>query len=117
MWWLSFRGGGAAIMNASSLAHTRMLSVIASHWRPSAFVEGYQIDSELAKFLPDTCIGRKLSPAEAEEFRLFLDTNPRKHLPKPAHKTQTAVSTPSRPGPHRITIPGDGRPTSGRPVA
>jgi hypothetical protein len=80
MWWLSFRGGGAAIMNATSLAHARMLSVIANHGRPSTFVEGYLIDPQIAKFLPDRRIGQKLSPAEAEEFRLFLSTNPRKHF-------------------------------------
>jgi hypothetical protein len=117
MWWLSFRGGGAAIMNATSLAHARMLSVIANHWRPSAFVEGYLIDARIAKFLPDACIGRKLSPVEAEEFRQFLNTNPRKHFSKPVQKAKTAVFPPPRPDLHKITVADDGRPSSGWSVA
>jgi hypothetical protein len=117
MWWLSFRGGGVAIMNATSLAHARMLSAIANHWRPSAFVDAYLIDPKLAKFLPDACIGRKLSPAEAEEFRQFLNTNPRKHFSKPVQKAKTAVFPPPPPYLHKITVADDGRPSSGRPVA
>ena len=36
MWWLSFLGGGVAIMEATSLAHARLLAVVNGFGRASS---------------------------------------------------------------------------------
>jgi hypothetical protein len=52
MWWLSFLGGGVAIMEATSLAQARLLAVVNGLGRASHFVEGYSINPDLAALIP-----------------------------------------------------------------
>ena len=56
MWWLSFLGGGVAIMEATSLAQARLLAVVNGLGRASQFVEGYSINPDLAALIPDGSI-------------------------------------------------------------
>jgi hypothetical protein len=68
MWWLSFLGGGVAIMEATSLAQARLLAVVNGLGRASQFVEGYSINPDLATLIPDDSIGRILTPLEARKL-------------------------------------------------
>jgi hypothetical protein len=67
-WWLSLRGGSAAIVEAESLAHARLLAVVNDMGRASHFTDGYPIDPHLLERIPEELIERKLSPAEANEL-------------------------------------------------
>jgi hypothetical protein len=68
MWWLSFLGGGVAIMEATSLAQARLLAVVNGLGRASQFVEGYSINPDLAALIPDDSIGRILTSLEARKL-------------------------------------------------
>jgi hypothetical protein len=65
-WWLSLRGGGAAIVEAESMVHARLLAVVNDIGRASHFTDGYPIDPHLLERIPHELIERKLSPAEAD---------------------------------------------------
>jgi hypothetical protein len=67
-WWLSLRGGCAAIVEAESLAHARLLAVVNDMGRASHFTDGYPIDPHLLELIPEELIERKLSSAEANEL-------------------------------------------------
>ena len=67
LWWILFRGGGAAIIEAETLTHARILAVVKQCGWASHFVEGYEIDTDLAEAIPGDLIGRKLSRDEADE--------------------------------------------------
>jgi len=67
-WWLSSRGGCAAIVEAESLAHARLLAVVNDMGRASHFTDGYPIDPHLLELIPEELIERKLSSAEAGEL-------------------------------------------------
>jgi hypothetical protein len=67
-WWLSLRSGSAAIVEAESLAHARLLAVVNDMGRASHFTDGYPIDPHLLELIPEELIERKLSPAEASEL-------------------------------------------------
>jgi hypothetical protein len=65
-WWLRLRGGGAAIVEAESIVHARLLAVVNDIGRASHFTDGYSIDPHLVELIPQELIERKLSPAEAD---------------------------------------------------
>jgi hypothetical protein len=65
-WWLRLRGGGAAIVEAESMVHARLLAVVNDIGRASHFTDGYPIDPHLLELIPRELIERKLSPAEAD---------------------------------------------------
>ena len=65
-WWLRLRGGGAAIVEAESMVHARLLAVVNDIGRASHFTDGYPIDPHLVDLIPQDLIERKLSPAEAD---------------------------------------------------
>jgi hypothetical protein len=65
-WWLSLRGGGAAIVEAESMAHARLLAVVNDIGPASHFTDGYSIDPHLVELIPPELIERKLSPSEAD---------------------------------------------------
>ena len=65
-WWLRLRGGGAAIVEAETMVHARLLAVVNDIGRASHFTDGYPIDPHLLEHIPEELIERKLSPAEAD---------------------------------------------------
>jgi hypothetical protein len=65
-WWLRLRGGGAAIVEAESMVHARLLAVVNDIGRASHFTDGYPIDPHLLERIPHELIERKLSPTEAD---------------------------------------------------
>jgi len=65
MWWITFRDGTAAIIEASSLTHARMFAAVNRIGRVSQFTDGYPVSPELANLIPDDCVGRLLSCDDA----------------------------------------------------
>ena len=63
-WWLRLRGGGAAIVEAESMVHARLLAVVNDIGRASHFTDGYPIDPHLLEMIPEDFIERTLSPVE-----------------------------------------------------
>jgi hypothetical protein len=72
LWWLSFLGGGAVIVEASSLVQARLLAASNNLGRISQFDQGYAVNADLAGRIPDNSVGRMLSPAEARRMLKFL---------------------------------------------
>ena len=77
MWWLSFPDG-VVIIEATSLAHARLLVAQCAFSRASQFVEGHPINSHLAALIPPHTIGRMLSSVEARELVKLLEYGPQK---------------------------------------
>src|SRR5271163_2558366 len=75
MRWLSFRGGCASIIKASSLAHARILATLNDPGQVSRFSEGYSIRADQAALIPANSIGRMLSPFEVRQLRVLLERN------------------------------------------
>jgi hypothetical protein len=73
LWWLTFRGGTAVIVEADSLVHARLLAAVNELGRASQFHEGYPIDANLAAKIPDELIWRMLSREDAGEILQKLD--------------------------------------------
>jgi hypothetical protein len=69
VWWISFLDGSVFIVQASSLAHARMLAVLHGVGRVGHFAEGHFIDEERAAVVPQESIGRMLSSHEARHIR------------------------------------------------
>jgi hypothetical protein len=65
-WWLRLRGGGAAIVEAESMVHARLLAVVNDIGRASHVSDGYPIDPHLMDMIPEDFIERTLSPVEAD---------------------------------------------------
>jgi hypothetical protein len=65
MWWLSFRDGTAVIIEATSLAHARMLAVVHQIGRVSQFADGYLLSPDLAALIPNDSVDRLLSRDDA----------------------------------------------------
>jgi hypothetical protein len=72
MWLLSFKDTGAAIIEADSMIHARLLVAVKGLVRASHFVEGCQIDPEYIPLIPGEAIGRRLSADEAHELLMLL---------------------------------------------
>ena len=68
LWWLSFRGGSAVIIEGELITHARVLAVANELGRASQFDDGYAIDPDLAESIPEDFIWRKLSPKEASDL-------------------------------------------------
>ena len=79
LWLLSFKDTGAAIIEAESMAHARLLVAVKGLVRASHFVEGCQIDPEYIPLIPSETIGRRLSADEAHELLMLLN----RELPRP----------------------------------
>jgi hypothetical protein len=69
VWWISFLDGSVFIVQASSLAHARMLAALHGVGRVGHFVEGHFIDDERAAVIPQKFIGRMLSSHAARQIR------------------------------------------------
>jgi hypothetical protein len=67
MWWLQFEEGNAAVVAATSLVQARLIAVAHGLGRASKFVEGYPIDADFLRFVPDDLIGKELSKEDASE--------------------------------------------------
>jgi hypothetical protein len=78
MWWLSFLGGGVAVMEATSLAEAAVVNGLG---RASQFVEGYSINPDLAALIPDDSIGRILTSLEARKLLKLMKYGPQKYVP------------------------------------
>jgi hypothetical protein len=72
LWWLTFRGGSAVIVEGNSVTHARVLAVSNELGRASQFEDGYAIDPDLAEMIPDEVTWRKLSPKEAADILMML---------------------------------------------
>jgi hypothetical protein len=72
MWLLSFKNTGAAIIEAESMTHARLLVAVKGLVRASHFVEGCQIDPEYIPLIPGEAIGRRLSADEARDLLMLL---------------------------------------------
>jgi hypothetical protein len=72
MWLLSFKDAGAAIIEAETMAHARLLVSVKGLVRASHFVEGCQIDPEYIPLIPGEAIGRRLSADEAHDLLMLL---------------------------------------------
>ena len=79
MWLLSFKDTGAAIIEAESMAHARLLVAVKGLVRASHFVEGCQIDLEYIPLIPGEAIGRRLSADEAHDLLMLLKRERPKH--------------------------------------
>ena len=65
MWWISFRDDTAVVLEASSLAHARMLAAVHRIGRVAQYAYGHPLSPELAVAIPEGCIGRLLSRDDA----------------------------------------------------
>jgi hypothetical protein len=72
LWLLSFKDTGAAIIEAESMAHARLLVAVKGLVRASHFVEGCQVDPEYVPLIPSETIGRRLSADEARDLLMLL---------------------------------------------
>jgi hypothetical protein len=82
MWLLSFKDTGAAIIEAESMAHARLLVAVKGLVRASHFVEGCQIDPEYIPLIPGETIGRRLSSDEAHDLLMLLKRGLPRHSTK-----------------------------------
>jgi hypothetical protein len=72
MWLLSFKDTGAAIIEAESMTHARLLVCVKGLVRASYFVEGCQIDPEYIPLIPGDTVGRRLTADEAHDLLMLL---------------------------------------------
>jgi hypothetical protein len=72
LWWLSFKGGAAAIVRAETLVHARLLAAADEVARAYLFDAGFQVDPEFEQIISDDVIGRTLSRDEAADLRRRL---------------------------------------------
>jgi hypothetical protein len=89
-WWLSLRGGGAAIVEAETMVHARLLAVVNDIGRASHFTDGYPIDPHLMELIPHELIERNLSPVEADGLLDQLRTSELDGT-EPAKQTATRI--------------------------
>jgi hypothetical protein len=94
MWWLSFRGGCAAIIKASSLAHARILATLNDPGQVSRFSEGYSIRADQAALIPANSIGRTLSPVEVRQLLELLEDARGSDLPIPPARPRPSPPRP-----------------------
>jgi hypothetical protein len=79
LWLLSFKDRGAAIIEAESMAHARLLVAVKGLVRASHFVDGCQIDPEYVPLIPSESTGRRLSADEAHELLMLLRRESPRH--------------------------------------
>jgi hypothetical protein len=72
LWLLSFKDSGAAIIEAESMTHARLLVAVKGLVRASHFVEGCQVDPEYIPLIPSETIGRRLTADEAHDLLMLL---------------------------------------------
>jgi hypothetical protein len=87
MWLLSFKDTGAAIIEAESMAHARLLVAMKGLVRASHFVEGCQIDPGYIPLIPAEAVGRRLSADEAHDLLMLL----KRGLPRQGAKQIAAM--------------------------
>jgi hypothetical protein len=78
LWWLSFRGGTAVIMQAETLAHARLLAAVKELRHASLFDNGFPVDPDFQRMIPEEFIGRNLSRNEASDLLRLLKDGARK---------------------------------------
>ena len=72
LWWLSFKGGTAAILQAETLVHARLLAAADKVARAYLFDAGFQVDPEFEQMIPDDLIGRTLARDEVTDLQRWL---------------------------------------------
>jgi hypothetical protein len=77
LWWLSFKGGAAAVVRAETLVHARLLAAADEMGRACLFDTGFRVDPESEQIIPDNLIGRTLSRDEAADLRRQLRSDAR----------------------------------------
>jgi hypothetical protein len=87
LWLLSFKDSGAAIIEAESMAHARLLVAVKGLVRASHFFDGCQIDPEYIPLIPSDTVGRRLSADEARELLMLL----KRERPRQGTKLITAA--------------------------
>jgi hypothetical protein len=77
LWWLSYRiryePAGAAIVEATSLEHARMLAAIAGFDAGVTFTSGHALDDRQAAIVAHSEIGRLLLLDEAVQVRTRIE--------------------------------------------
>ena len=72
MWWLIYRRDGqlvgAAIIEASSLHHARMVAAVQGIGNVAEHTDGSEIDPGHAAVIPREFIGKMLSPEQVREL-------------------------------------------------
>jgi hypothetical protein len=76
--WLTFRDGGAVIIEGESIIHARLLAAVNDLYQASHFVEGDPIDPALVEEIPQDFIWRSLSRQQASDMLRVLRDGPRK---------------------------------------
>jgi hypothetical protein len=89
MWLLSFKDTGAAIIEAESMTHARLLVAVKGLVRASYFAEGCQIDPEYIPLIPSEAVGRRLSADEAHDLLMLLRRGQPTQSPKLISAPQT----------------------------
>ena len=82
LWWLSFKGGTAAVVRAETLVHARLLAAADEVARACLFDAGFQVDPEFEQIIPDDLIGRTLSRDEVTDFQRWLRGDARYNIAK-----------------------------------
>jgi hypothetical protein len=82
---------GVAIMDSASLVHARLRASLSGADGGGDFCEGHQVDAARAMLIPDTAIGRMLTPDEAEKVIRRIARGIRKRPPAPSVKRRAAV--------------------------
>jgi hypothetical protein len=87
LWWLSFRGGRAFIVQAETLVHARLLAAANEVARVYHFDDGFRVDPKFEQMIPDNLIGRTLSRGEATDLlgRLRGDAGWYSGRPRPSN--------------------------------
>jgi hypothetical protein len=88
MWWLSFRDGTAVIIEATSLAHARLLAAVHRIGRVAQFADGYLLSPDLAALIPNDCVDRLLSRDDA--WRLYERLECQRAVRREAHRSSAA---------------------------
>jgi hypothetical protein len=63
---------GAAIIEAPSLYHARMVAAVQGIGKVAEYTDGNEIDAEHAALIPRELIGKMLSPEEVRELATLL---------------------------------------------
>jgi hypothetical protein len=88
LWWLSFGGGTAVIMRAETLVHARLLAAVQEPGRARLFDDGFPVDPEFERMIPDDFIGPSLTRDEASDLLRLLGDGPRRYGAKPSQNAR-----------------------------
>jgi hypothetical protein len=93
--WLTYNQGGrllgVVIVDSADLIQARLKAAVAGADQGAQFCEGHKLDHATAALLPDTAIGRMLSPDEAARLVRKIERQIPKRPPAPSVKWRAAT--------------------------